>query len=104
LVLPDEEPDPDVSDTEDKKPKTSSKIGGRISQQRYTGLTNIYLTSVYTLGQRCLQSELGNLNRYNEMVLIRLDGNIGNKVHVVKQIDLFDRNTWFNYVLAIPLD
>jgi transposase len=25
---------------------------------------------------------LGNLNRYDEMVLIRFDGNLGNKVHV----------------------
>jgi len=73
---------PDTVDIEGKSSKSSSKTGGRIPQQRYTGLTNIYLTSKYTLGQRCLECELGNLNRYDEMVLIRFDGNLGNKVQV----------------------
>ncbi|MFT6836161.1 MAG: hypothetical protein ACJA0H_002207, partial [Francisellaceae bacterium] len=40
--------DHDVGDTEVNKPKASSKTGGRIPQQRYTGLTNIYLSSVIT--------------------------------------------------------
>jgi len=71
----DEEPDP-------QKPNKSKKTGGRVPHKSYTGLKNIHIPSSYEIGQRCPLCERGNLNYHNDMVLIRLDASLGNKLHV----------------------
>ncbi len=74
--------EPDDEGPDPAKPAKSKKTGGRVSHKSYTGLKNIHIPSAYEMGQRCPLCDRGNLNYHDDMVLIRLNGSLGNKLHV----------------------